>query len=434
MMGGMNGYLAAVVVLLVARWLAGAVADLLNLRCASPEMPAAFAGWIDAGRYARSQRYLRESTRLGAIESAAALALTLAFILSGGFGLLDRAARAAGWGLAGTGLAFTGMALLLADLLQLPFDAYDTFVLEARYGFNRTTPRTFALDRLKAWLLTALIGAPLFAVLLAFFDRAGAGGWVWAWAAVAAVQLALAYLAPVWILPLFNRFTPLEEGELRGAIERYAQAQGFRLGGIFSIDGSRRSSRGNAYFTGFGRTKRIALYDTLVEKHPVRELLAVLAHEIGHHRLGHVRRLLLASLLSTGLLLFLLSLFLARPGLYAAFGVSFDPVGGRPPIYAGMTFFGFLYAPVAFVLGLAVHAASRRFEYAADAFAARSTGDAAALADALRRLSVDQLANLTPHPFKVALEYDHPPVTARLQALGVLAGAEADRAAGGPAP
>ncbi len=412
-----NGYLAAALALLAFDFLLHLAVRWLNLRHVRSGVPEEFRDVMDAEKYARAQRYLRDSTRFEMVSSAILTPVTILFILLGGFGWADALARSAGWAMIPTGLLFAAVLAVASEALHLPFEIHDTFVLEARYGFNRTTWRTFVADRLKGLLLAAVVGLPLLALALWFFSVAGRRAWLAVWAVLTLAQVVLAFVAPAWILPLFNRFTPLEEGALRSAIEHLATRQDFRLGGIFRIDGSRRSSKANAYFTGFGRWRRIALYDTLIDKHGVDELVAVLAHEIGHARLGHIRRGLALAALGTGLMLFVLSIFLRESGLYAAFGVPFEPVGGQPPLYAGLVLFGFLYSPLSLLIGLIVNAVSRRHEYAADAFAARVTGDARPLVEALRRISTDQLDDLEPHPLKVWVEYSHPPVLARIRRL-----------------
>lgn len=413
----MNAYLIAVIGILILFWLKDVVVEWLNLKHLRADIPEAMRGVFDEERYRKSQRYLQTSTRFDLLQETLLLPLIIGFILLGGFRWFDDVARATGWGMIPVGLVFGGALILLYQLAQLPFQVYETFVIEQRFGFNKTTPGTFVIDLLKGLLLMALIGGPVFAAVLWFFAALGSNAWWVSWIALTAIQLFLAFIAPVTILPLFNKFTPLEEGSLRARIETYAKAQGFRLSGLFKIDGSRRSTKSNAYFTGFGRAKRIALFDTLIDKHTEDELLGVVAHEVGHWKLGHVRRMIVVSALSTGLLLYLLSLFIGRPGLYEAFGVAYAPVKGQPPVYAGLVFFGFLYTPISFVLSIAGHAMSRRHEFEADRFAAETTGAGEAMREALKKLSADNLSNLTPHPVKVALEYSHPPVLARLRAL-----------------
>lgn len=414
----MNPYLAAILILLALDYLLEMLSDKLNLGHMTEQVPEELRDCYDADRHARSQRYLLTNTRFDMLRNSIATPLTVLFILLGGFALVDRFVRAAGLGMIGTGLLFAGTLTLLAQCLDLPFSLYSTFGIEERFGFNRTTPATFVLDRLKGLGLLIVIGGPLFAVVLWFFDSAGPHAWLYAWALLTAVQLVMTVVAPVLLLPLFNKFEPLEEGELRHGIAEYAREQGFLLRGIFKIDGSRRSSKSNAYFTGLGRWKRIALFDTLIEKHSVPELLAVLAHEIGHYKLGHIWKYMLISVATNGLLFFLLSLFIERPGLYEAFGLHYEPIQGSYPIYAGFVFFGFLFAPVQRLLAIGGNCLSRHYEFAADAFAARTTGTPEAFIKALKRLSVDNLSNPTPHPFAVFLHYSHPPVLERIRALG----------------
>ena len=413
----MNPYLIAVLAFLILPALLQAVAEILNLRAIREDIPTEFQGWYDAEKYAAAQRYLRESTRFELFQHGVTLVLQAAFILLGGFAAVDQWARALGWGMIPTGLAFTGALILLTTLLSLPFSIYETFRIEAKYGFNRTTPGTFARDQVLGLVLTAVIGAPALAGILWFFARAGSSAWLYAWAAMFLLQMALMYLAPRFIMPLFNKFTPLPAGELRTAIEGYAEREKFTLRDLFTMDGSKRSARANAFFTGFGRNRRVVLYDTLVARHPVPELLAVLAHEIGHFKLRHIPKFIAVSAATSFLMFALLSVFIAEPRLYAAFGGTFDSIGAQPPLYAGLVFFLFLLAPLNLLLSLALNRASRKHEFEADAFAARTTGTPAALADALRRLSVDNLSNLSPHPLLVALEYSHPPVLQRIRAL-----------------
>ncbi len=407
----MNGYLIFILALLVFNWLLSLIVETLNVRNVSTEIPAEFQGIYDAEKYAKSQRYLRENTRFGQIQAGIMLPLTIAFILLGGFKWINGIAQtAAPDSMIVQGLVFGGILVLLGQLVGLPFSIYDTFVIEERYGFNKTTPKTFVVDILKGLLLTVLLGAPIFALILWIFS-AVASAWLWAWGALAVIQLFIMFIAPVVILPLFNKFTPLEDGELKTKIQEFAAAQKYTLSGIFKIDGSKRSTKSNAYFTGFGKTKRIALFDTLIEKHTTGELVGVLAHEIGHCKKGHIKKGIIISLASSLLMFFILSLFITKQGLYAAFGIE------GTPLYAGIIFFGFLYAPISMILGLLGNILSRKHEYEADAFAAETTKQPGEMINALKKLSVDNLSNLTPHPLKVFLEYSHPPVLERIKAL-----------------
>ena len=406
----MNGYLIFILSLLVFNALLSLLVETLNLRNLSTKIPEEFKGVYDEEKYAQSQRYLKDNTRFGQIQSAITLPITLAFILLGGFGWVDQIAQAASDKMVVQGLVFGGILLLASQLISLPFSIYDTFVIEEKYGFNKTTVQTFIADLFKGLLLTLLLGAPIFALILWIFS-AVPHAWFWAWAALAIIQLFIMFIAPVAILPLFNKFTPLEEGELRSAIEKFAAGQHYTLSGIFKIDGSKRSTKSNAFFTGFGKTKRIALFDTLIENHSPRELIGVLAHEIGHCKLGHIKQGIVISLVSSLLMFFILSLFITQEGLYAAFGIE------GTPLYAGFIFFGFLYTPIGMVLGLLGNLLSRKHEFEADAFAAQTTQAPDEMVAALKKLSVDNLSNLTPHPLKVFLEYSHPPVLERIKAL-----------------
>ncbi len=406
----MNAYLIFILALLIFNGLLSLIVETLNLRHLSTEIPEEFHGIYDDEKYAKSQRYLKDTTRFEQLQSLITLPLTIAFILLGGFSWINDIAQAASEHMILQGLVFGGILMVIGQIAGLPFSVYGTFVIEEKYGFNKTTAKTFVIDLLKGLLLTVLLGAPIFALVLWIFS-ALPNAWLWAWGALSAIQLFLLFIAPVVILPLFNTFTPLEEGDLRGAIETFAAKQKFTLSGIFKIDGSKRSTKSNAYFTGFGKTKRIALFDTLIENHSTAELIGVLAHEIGHCKRGHIKKTMVISLGSTLLMFYILSLFITQEGLYAAFGIE------GTPLYAGLVFFGFLYTPISMLLGLLGAMLSRKHEFEADAFAAETTQAPGEMINALKKLSVDNLSNLTPHPLKVFLEYSHPPVLERVKAL-----------------
>ena len=408
----MNAYAVIVAGALAAEYLVNLVVDRLNLKTMGGPLPGEFADAYDPETYRKSQEYTRTRTRFGMVSSTTTLALTFGFWFAGGFNAVDRMVRA--WALPEvlTGLAFIGVLALLRTLVSLPFSLYSTFVIEEKYGFNRTKPTTFAADLLRGFGLTVLIGGPLVAGILWFFGWAGPAGWAWCWAFGAVVTLLLQFVAPAWLMPLFNKFTPLADGELKERILAYAAGIGFPLAGIFVMDGSKRSSKSNAFFTGFGRFKRIALFDTLIAKHTVPELVAVLAHEIGHYRRRHVLVGTTAGVLHMGAVFWLFSFFIGQRPLFDAFGMS------EPSVYAGLLFFGLLFTPVEFFLSLAMHALSRRHEFEADAFAAGTIeGGGDDLAMALKKLSSDNLSNLTPHPAYVFLHYSHPPVLERIRRL-----------------
>lgn len=411
-----NGYfiiaLCGLLVVEAINW----TARLLNLRALQPEVPAEFAGVYDATAYRRSQKYTRITTRFHFVTGAFDLAVLLAFWLAGGFGWLDGLIR--GWQLhpIWTGIVFFVILVAAKGVLGLPFNIYAQFVIEERFGFNRTSAATFVLDLLKGIMVGAVIGLPLMAGFLALFTYSGWFAWIYAWAAVVAFSFLMQIIAPAVIMPLFNKFTPLGDGELREAILAYAKRVDFPLTGVFSIDASRRSSKGNAFFTGFGKRKRIALFDTLIERSPVDELVAVLAHEVGHYKKRHVLIGTMASALETGLFLGLFSVFLQQQGLFTAFGV--DTAG----IWTGVIFVSVLLQPMELLLSIGGAALSRRHERQADRFALATTGRGDLLASGLKRLSKDNLSNLTPHPFYVFVEYSHPPTLERVKALEAASG------------
>ncbi|MCB1091084.1 MAG: M48 family metallopeptidase, partial [Verrucomicrobiae bacterium] len=320
-------------------WALDLVATWLNLRALNPRIPEAMTGVFDAAEYAKSQEYTRVQSRFGQAESAFSILILLAFWWGGGFGWLDGWVRMWGQGPIVTGLIYISLLLGAQQILSLPFDLYGTFVIEARFGFNQTTLRTFFLDRLKGIALGALIGLPLMAVVLWIFQSLPSA-WLWGWGVVTFFSLILSYIGPAWIMPLFNRFTPLEEGELRSAIAELANRCRFGLRDVLVMDGSKRSTKSNAFFTGFGRNKRIALFDTLIARHATAELVAVLAHEIGHYQRRHIFKGMALGIASTGVLFFLLGLVMENRGLFAAFGVA------ETSVYLSLVFFGFLVQPL----------------------------------------------------------------------------------------
>jgi STE24 endopeptidase len=390
-------------------------ADGLNLKHLRNELPRAFEGVYDPERYRKSQQYLKANTKFGWITSTFNLGLILVFWFAGGFPLLDKWLRAFELGPVLSGLIYVGGLMLLKVVLALPFSVYATFVIEERFGFNKTTQSTYVLDLLKGLMLALLLGTPLLAAILAFFQYAGPYAWWYCWIGITLYMLVVQFVAPTWIMPLFNKFTPLEEGELKSAILAYANAINFPLQNVYQMDGSRRSSKSNAFFTGFGKHRRIVLFDTLIQQHTTNELVAVLAHEMGHYKKKHIRQTLILGILQTGLMLFLLSHFIAYPGLFEAFYMP------QQSVYAGMLFFAMLYTPIDFFAGILMQILSRKNETAADRFAAETTKDPGSMVAALKKLSVDNLSNLTPHPFYVFLNYSHPPVLQRIQSLSTRA-------------
>ena len=407
----MNIYMAIILTALGVNFALELIANILNLGALEKNLPAEFQGVYQEDEYARSQEYTRVQTRFGYISSVFDLTVLLIFWFMGGFNVLDLYVRGFGFSEIWTGLLYIGLLLLLRSILSLPFDIYGTFVIEERFGFNKTTVRTFILDFMKGMVLTVVLGGLLLAAVLALFNHGGPLAWLYCWMVVSIFILVLQFIAPTWLMPLFNKFTPLADGELKEAIIRYAQAVGFRLDKIFVMDGSRRSAKSNAFFTGFGKHKRIALFDTLINNHSVPELVAILAHEIGHYQKKHILQNMVLSILHMGIMLYLLSIFVSHKGLFDAFFME------QTSIHAGLIFFGMLLAPMEMILSIFLHGLSRKNEYQADGFAVDTVAEPEQMAVALKNLSRDNLSNLTPHPFHVFLHYSHPPVLKRVRAI-----------------
>lgn len=411
----MNVYAAIILATILLSALLDTVAELLNLRALSPVLPEEFRDVYDEGEYARSQEYTRARTRFGFVTAAFDLVLLLVFWFAGGFNWLDLLVRALGWPDIPAGLLYISLLALGMGVFSLPFRIYSTFVIEQRFGFNRMTVKTFVLDLMKGGALGAAIGLPVLAAVLWMIQTQGGLAWLYAWLAVTAFSIVMQYVAPTWIMPLFNKFSPLEEGPLRDEILAYADSVKFSLRDVYVMDGSKRSSKANAFFTGFGKNRRIALYDTLIEKHTAEELTAVLAHEIGHYRRKHIVIGMLIGIAETGVMFFLLSLFVSRPALAEAFFMQ------HVSVYAGLVFFGMLYEPVSSLLSLGMNALSRRHEFEADRYAVQTYPKADVFIAALKKLTVSNLSNVTPHPLYVFLNYSHPPLMERIKHIRIVA-------------
>lgn len=405
-----NPYFTLLIITFVLVHLIEMISTFLNVRALRPELPAAFEGVYDRESYRKSQDYTRESSRFDMISSTLKLIIFLAFWLGGGFGWFDSLLRS--WHLPVLTQGLVGISLLYLGntLINLPFDLFDTFVIEQKHGFNKTTPKTFVGDQIKGLMIGAILGLPLIALLLWVFESYP-NAWIYAWLATTAFILIMSYVGPAIIMPLFNKFTPLEDGELKTEVTAMAERCGFPFKEVSIIDGSKRSTRSNAFFAGFGKNKKIALYDTLVAQQTVPELVAVLAHEIGHFKRKHIIQRLVLSVIQMAVLFFLLGKFLKNPALFDAFGV------GETSTYLSFVFFLMLFQPIQFVLGIVLSWWSRKHEYEADAYASAAVGGSQDLISALRKLARDNLANLTPHPFHVFLHYSHPPLQERLAAM-----------------
>jgi len=406
-----NTYAVIILAALLAEYVIDIVSDVFNLRNLRSALPEEFRDAFDENEYETAKDYTRTRTRLGVVSSTFGLAVLLAFWFAGGFEWLDTLVRGWGFGPIVTGLLYIGLLVLGRSALSLPFSIYSTFVIEERFGFNETTPKTFVLDLLKSLALGIAIGGPLLAAILWFFQSTGPYGWVYAWIVMTAVMLILQFFAPRYLMPLFNDFEPLEEGDLRESILSYADSVDFPVNEVYVMDGSRRSNKANAFFTGFGSNRRIVLFDTLVEELSVDELLTVVAHEMGHYKLHHIPQRIAISVIQTGVLFLLLSVFLQVEGLFHAFYVD------QPAVYTGLLFFGLLYSPVDVLLSIPLNAWSRHHEFQADRFAVETTERGETLINGLKGLAETNLSNLTPHPLTVALDYSHPPLIERIESI-----------------
>lgn len=388
-----------------------AVAGLLNLKHRPRALPDELSDIYDPAGYEKSGRYLKANTLLSLLSQGVFMGVVLTFWFNHGFGMLDAWIRQTGLDATLQGLLFIGMLALARGLVSLPFSLYATFAIEERFGFNTTTPALFLKDLVKSVCLGLLLGSPILAVVLWLLESLGPGAWLPCWGALLVFILAAQYVIPTWIMPLFNRFTPLGDGPLKDAVFSYARSIDFPLAQILVMDGSRRSSKSNAFFTGFGKARRIVLLDTLVTRHDTEELVSVLAHEMGHYKKRHILKRLAWTATYTGVMFFLLSRCISSQALFSAFYV--DHISA----YAGLVFFSLLFTPADMLVSLLMNHSSRKDEYEADRFAARTLACAAPLVTALKKLSVHNLSNPVPHPFYVVLNYSHPPLLERLRAL-----------------
>ncbi|TRO66893.1 M48 family metallopeptidase [Christiangramia sabulilitoris] len=384
--------------------------DAINAKHFDDPIPTELADVYEKEEYEKSQRYKKERFRFGLISSTFSVLLTLAFIFFEGFAYVDTIARNISDNPVWIALIFFGIIMLGSDILTTPFSWYSTFVIEEKYGFNKTTKKTFILDKLKGLAMTAVIGGGILALIVWFYQIAGDNFWWYAWILIAVFIVFMNMFYAKLIVPLFNKQTPLEKGSLRTKIEQYAQKVGFKLDNIFVIDGSKRSTKANAYFSGFGSEKRITLYDTLINDLEEDEIVAVLAHEVGHYKKNHIIANLLASILTTGFTLWLLSLFVGNPLLSEALSVS------QPSFHIGLVAFGILYSPISEVTGLIMNYMSRRFEYQADNYA-KATFNGNSLISSLKKLSKNTLSNLTPHKAYIFVHYSHPSLLQRYRNL-----------------
>lgn len=399
-----------IIAIIVFQFLMETLLDYLNSRKFQDPIPEELQDVFDNKEYLKSQAYKKENYKFGVISSSFSIVLTLGFLIFGGFELIDQFTRNITENPILMALLFFGVIMIGSDIITTPFSYYQTFVIEEKYGFNKSTRKLFFIDKIKGWLIMAVLGGGMLSLIIWFFQFAGNNFWIYALGLIAIFTIFMNLFYSRLIVPIFNKQTPLEDGSLKSKIESYARKVGFKLQNIFVIDGSKRSTKANAYFAGFGKEKRVTLYDTLIQDLEEEEIVAVLAHEVGHYKRHHIIINLIISILLTGVTLFILSLFINNPEFSYAIGVT------EPSFHAALICFGILYSPISEITGLVMNIMSRKFEFEADDFA-KNTYEALPLINSLKKLSKNSLSNLTPHSAYVFLHYSHPPLIQRIRNL-----------------
>lgn len=386
------------------------ILSFLNRKSSKKPIPNELEGIYDQEKYAKSQAYNEEVSRFGTFSATFSFVLLILAIYNGWFGMLDQWIRTFSPLSLISPLVFFGILYVASDIINTPFSIYRNFVIEAKYGFNKMTAKTFILDKIKGYILTAIIGGLLLGVLIYFVNAIGSDFWYYFWAVMTGFVLFANLFYTSLILPLFNKLKPMKEGELKSTIQAYCEKVSFPLKNIFIMDGSKRSSKGNAFFSGLGKKKKVVLFDTLVEKHSTQELTAVFAHEVGHYKKKHI---LFSTIFSIGLMGFMLFIF-SRMAYNAE--LSWAMGGQTSALHLNLLAFGILYSPISTILGIIGNVISRKNEYEADAYA-KETYSATPLITGLKKMSSDHLSNLTPHPAFVFVHYSHPPLKERVKAL-----------------
>ncbi len=404
-----------IIAIIIFNYLLERFLEYLNSTKWNNKLPGELEGIYDAEKYRKSQDYEKVKHKFSFVTDTLSFIAILLMLFFSGFAYVDNIVRQYTDNPILLALLFFGILALAAYVLSLPFSVYSTFVIEEKFGFNKTTHRTFIFDQIKTLILGAIIGGGLLSLVVWIYESTGNWFWLIAWAALSIFMIFITMFYSTLIVPLFNKQTPLEQGELRDAIEDFAVKVGFKLDNIYVINGSKRSKKANAYFSGLGAKKRIVLYDTLIKDLTTEEIVSVLAHEIGHYKKKHTRTSIILSIIQTGLMLFILSLFIKKN---SAMSLSLSQALGsnNPSFHLGILAFALLYSPLSLILGLFMNIVSRKNEYQADSFAGEKYS-ASALQTALKKLSVNNLSNLNPHPAYVFFYYSHPTVLQRLEAL-----------------
>ena len=392
--------------ILIISFIVDKVLDALNAKHYKDPIPPELSDVYEEEDYLKSQNYKKANDRFSSIASSISLVVTLFFFYLDGFAFVDEWARTFSDNTIIIALLFFGSIMFASDLLSTPFSYYHTFIIEEKFGFNKTTLKTFLVDKIKGWLMSAILGGLLLSIIIWFYESVGSNFWLYAWGIIAVFVFFMNMFYARLIVPLFNKQTPLCDGSLKTKIQDYAQKVGFKLDKIVVIDGSKRSTKANAYFSGFGSEKRVTLFDTLIKDLEEEEIVAVLAHEVGHYKRKHILFNLIISILIMGFTFWLLSLFIGNPILSEALNVAL------PSFHIGLIAFGILYSPISELTGLLMNFISRIFEYQADNYA-KETFDASPLISGLKKLNKNSLSNLTPHPAYVFVYYSHPTLLQR---------------------
>ena len=406
-----NFYYLIIVSSIILEYLLSSIGSILDIRSITPEIPKDFQVAYDKEKYAKSQEYLKARTKFGLISSTFSLILIMIVIHTGIFGHLNDFVNAQTDHYLFRGLLFIAIIYFFQDIISIPFSIYSTFVIEQKFGFNKTTLGLFISDKFKGYAIFIVLGSIIISPILYLFHSYPIYGWLIAWSLLTVFMIAIQPVFIHVISPMFNKFTPLDDGELRTAIEKYTKLINFPLARIDIMDGSKRSAHSNAYFSGFGKSRRIAIFDTLVDKHSTEEIVSVVAHEVGHYKLKHIIQGTVIGIIETGVMLFVFSKIMNDLGLFSVFGVD------ELSVHAGLIFFSMLYAPVSMVTSIISSIISRQNEFSADKYSYETTNNKEALISMLIGLAANNLSHLTPHPFKVFLTYSHPPVLDRIEAI-----------------
>ncbi|MBI45839.1 MAG: peptidase M48 [Candidatus Marinimicrobia bacterium] len=407
----MNTYFIVIITILIFEYILSFIVRTLNLNALDSSLPKEFEDTFDSQKYLESQNYTRTNSSFSYITSSFSLIVSLVFIFGGIYNIIDKFVRSFGHGDVVTGLLFFAVLFIIIDVLNLPFDLYRTFVIEEKFGFNKTTFKTYFIDKFKGYFLMFILGVPLLSLILYFFGEYGDNAWIYAWVLLIMFSLVMQPMFNLFIAPMFNKFTPIEEGPLLSKIKDYLKTVNFPVKKLEIMDGSKRSSHSNAYFSGLGNNKRIALFDTLVEQMDEEEIVAVIAHEVGHYKLKHIHMGICLSAIQSGIMFFILSIFMMNSELFSVFRME------NLSVYASLVFFSILYTPISMIMGFMFSSISRKNEFAADNYSYKTAKMPEKLISALKKMSKENLSNLTPHWLNVMLNYSHPPVLERIKAL-----------------